>query len=52
MSDIRRMQIGHIVDFVIAYNDRQKKVRRIMENEKERPAKRKATQADINAFFG
>ena len=52
MSDIRRMQIGHIVDFVIAYNDRQRKARRIMKNEKERLAKRKATQADINAFFG
>jgi len=48
MSDIKAMQIGQIVDFCIAYNNRQK------QNEKERkgPSKRRATQKDINAFFG
>lgn len=46
MSDLRKMQIGQIVDFCIAYNDRQKK------QEKPDNGKRRATQADINAFFG
>lgn len=48
MSDIRRMQLGQVVDFVISYNDRATKAQRAAE----RPAKRRATQADINAFFG
>lgn len=45
MSDIRRMQLGQVVDFVVAYNERQEKAEK-------RGAKRKATQNDINAFFG
>lgn len=45
------MQIGQVVDFVIAYNERQKQVEKTSENE--RPMKRrKATQSDIDAFFG
>lgn len=52
MSDIRKMQLGQVVDFVIAYNERQKAA----ENAEKRPQKgknrRKGTQADINAFFG
>ncbi len=46
MADIRKMQIGQIVDFCIAYNDRKK------EEEKPSSGKRKATQADIDGFFG
>lgn len=46
------MQLGHIVDFVIAYNERQKKTQQALEQTKtDRPTKRRATQADINAFF-
>ena len=53
MSDVRRMQIGHIVDFVITYNERQRKARPASGTvQTDRPKKRKATQADINAFFG
>lgn len=52
MDDIRKMQLGRVVDFVIAYNDRQKQA----ENEHKRSEKggkrRKATQNDINSFFG
>ncbi|MBR5268065.1 MAG: hypothetical protein IKU20_07730 [Lachnospiraceae bacterium] len=48
MSDIRRMQVGQVVDFCIAYNDRQKRV----EKQEEKPQKRKATQSEIDAFFG
>ena len=55
MSDVRRMTIGAVVDFSIAYNDRQEQARKAeerREKQKDKPKKRKATQADINAFFG
>lgn len=46
------MQLGQVVDFVIAYNERQKQAE-VRANEYEAGrAKRKATQTDINAFFG
>lgn len=48
MSDIRRMQVGQVVDFCIAYNDRQKRA----EKQEEKTQKRKATQSEIDAFFG
>ena len=48
MTDIRRMQVGQVVDFVVTYNDRQKQA----EKAEKRGHKRKATQGDINAFFG
>ena len=48
MSDIRRMQVGQVVDFCIDYNERQKRA----EEQAEKPEKRKATQADIDAWFG
>lgn len=52
MSDIRRMQLGQVVDFVIAYNERQKTAEKEQNREEKRETKRKATQNDINAFFG
>lgn len=48
MRDMRAMPIGQIVDFVVDYNDREKR----REKESERPKRRKATQADIDSFFG
>ena len=48
MADIKMMTIGEVVDFVIAYNDRVKEA----ENEEKKDKKRKATQKDIDAFFG
>lgn len=48
MSDIRKMQLGQVVDFVIAYNERQEEA----EKAQEKPKKRMATQAEIDAFFG
>lgn len=52
MSDLRRMQIGQIVDFCLAYNERQKRAERQSKYEEKHGTRRKATQADINAFFG
>ena len=52
MSDIRRMQLGQVVDFVIAYNERQKEAGKAQKMAEKRGSKRKGTQNDINAFFG
>ena len=51
MSDIRRMQLGQVVDFVITYNERLQRTESAAK-ESAQPRKRQATQADINAFFG
>jgi len=48
MADIRRMQIAQLVDFCIDFNERQKRA----EGDKNGKTRRRATQADINAFFG
>ena len=52
MSDIRRMQLGQVVDFVIAYNERQEAAEKAQKRAEKRATKRKGTQNDINAFFG
>ena len=52
MSDIRRMQLGQVVDFVNAYNERQKEAEKAQKRAEKRGSKRKGTQNDINAFFG
>ena len=52
MSDIRRMQVGQVVDFVISYNDRQKAAEKAHKHAEKHGTKRKASQSDINAFFG
>ena len=52
MSDIRRMQLGQVVDFIIAYNERQKEAEKAQKRAEKRGSKRKGTQNDINAFFG
>lgn len=52
MTDIRRMQIGQLVDFCIEYNERERKARKEQEKQEKGQGKRKATQADIKAFFG
>ena len=46
------MQIGQVVDFCIAYNERQEQAEKQSKNEEKRGKRRKATQNDINAFFG
>lgn len=52
MTDIRRMQLGQVVDFVIAYNERQNKSEKAQKHAEKHGTKRKASQNDINAFFG
>ena len=52
MSDIRRMQLGQVVDFVIAYNERQKASEKAQKWAEKHGTRRKGTQNDINAFFG
>lgn len=49
MADIKEMTIGQVVDYVIAYNDRMKEADK---EKKKKDKKRKATQRDIDAFFG
>ena len=46
------MTIGQLVDYVIAFNERQKAAERAAEREEKRGRRRKATQQDIDAFFG
>lgn len=52
MTDIRRMQLGQLVDFCIEYNERNEKAKKEQEKREKGRSKRKATQADIKAFFG
>lgn len=52
MSDIRRMQLGQVVDFCMAYNERQKMAEKAEKRAEKQGMKRKATQNDINLFFG
>lgn len=48
------MQLGQIVDYVISFNERQKQAEEMAERKpkKERPKRRLATQAEIDAYFG
>ena len=46
------MQIGQVVDFVIAFNNRQKRAEKQAKREEKRGKRHKATQDEINAFFG
>ena len=52
MSDIRRMQLGQVVDFCIEYNKRQERAEKAAEKSKGKPKKRLATQEEIRAYFG
>lgn len=52
ITDIKSMQIGQIVDFCIAFNDRQKKAEKKAKQEEKNGTRRRATQQDIDAFFG
>lgn len=46
-SAMQKMQLGAIVDYCIEYDNQQRQA----DKEEKTPTKRKATQADIDAFF-
>ena len=46
------MQLGQLVDFCIAYNERQETAEKKQAQEEKKSRKRRATQGDINLFFG
>ena len=52
MSDIRTMQLGQVVDFVMSFNERQKLAEKQAKKDEKRSKRRKAGQNDIDAFFG
>lgn len=56
MADADGMTLGQVVDFCLAYNKRQEEAAQAYEKkqkqEEKTSRKRKATQADINAWFG
>lgn len=51
-EDVKKMQIGQVVDFCIDYNRRQERAEKQMEIQEKRGKRRKANQRDIDAFFG
>ena len=52
MSDLKIMTLGQVVDFVIAYNQRQKRAEQESKREEKHGKRRRANQSDIDAFFG
>lgn len=52
MSDIRNMQLGQVVDFCMAYNERQEEAEKRARKAEKRAQRRRANQNDINAYFG
>ena len=52
MQDVRVMQIGQLIDFIEVYNARQKEAEKAQIREETRGKRRKATQNDIDSFFG
>jgi len=52
LHDIRRMQLGQVVDFCIAYNERQTEAEKRAKRAEKRGQRRRANQNDINAYFG
>ena len=52
MDAIRDMQLGQVVDFVIAYNERQERAEKQTSRKGRGEARHRATQSEINAFFG
>lgn len=46
------MTVGQVVDFCVEYNNRQYRREKQEKYEAKHGTKRKATQDDINAFFG
>ena len=52
ITEMRRMQLGQVVDFCIAYNERQEEAEKKHKIAEKKGTRRKANQGDINALFG
>ena len=52
IPDMRRMQLGQVIDFCIEYNNREKRLAKERERQEKHGTTRKATAADVKAFFG
>ncbi len=52
MSDLRLMTLGQVVDYCIAYNERQEQTEKTQADEKKQEHRHRASQAEIDAFFG
>lgn len=52
ISDMRKMQLGQVIDFCIEYNNREKRLAKERERQEKKGTTRKATAADYKAFFG
>lgn len=50
MSDVRRMQVGQVVDFVMEYNERHKEQKKEEEQKKAVTHYRLATPEETSAF--
>ena len=46
VQDLRHMTLGQVVDFCIDYNERMERAQK----QKDKPVRRRATQAEIDAF--
>lgn len=49
-KDMQRMTVGEIVDFVIAYNERQEKAKEAEEHKSKVKKYRLATPAEVSAY--
>lgn len=52
MDAIKDMQLGQVVDFVIAYNERQERAEKQAARKEKDGGRHRASQEEINAFFG
>ena len=50
MQDIRRMQLGYLVDFVVDYNERQKQADEKAERQKNMKHYRLASKEEVSAW--
>lgn len=50
MQDIRKMQLGHLVDFVVDYNERQKAAEERAERQKSVKHYRLASKDEVSAW--
>lgn len=52
MPDVKKMQLGQLVDFCLSYNERQKQAEELEEKQKNPPKYRMASPAEVSAYYG